>query len=120
MEETLFQQEPESRTQVIASSGPFQIELMEYVGANDYTPLIHISEALMEEYGPNAKLTPNTIQTYFNKEDSLPFIARHQGDIIGYIIGVPLEILSREPWARLDINFGKTNNPYYWRRFGRL
>ena len=67
MEETLFQHEPESSTQVIASSGPFQIELMEYVGANDYTPLIHISEALVEEYGPAAKLTPNTIQTYFNK-----------------------------------------------------
>ena len=112
MEETHFQQEPESRTQVIAASGPFQIELMEYVGANDYTPLIHISEALVEEYGTSAKLTPNTIQTYFNKEGSLPFIARHQGDIIGYIIGVPLEILSRKPWARLDINFGKTNTLY--------
>ena len=112
MEETLFQHEPESSTQVIASSGPFQIELMDYVGANDYTPLIHISEALVEEYGPAAKLTPNTIQTYFNKEGSLPFIARHQGDIIGYIIGVPLETLSRESWARLDINFGKTNTLY--------
>ena len=112
MEETHFQQEPESRTQVIAASGPFQIELMDYVGANDYTPLIHISEALVEEYGTSAKLTPNTIQTYFNKEGSLPFIARHQGDIIGYIIGVPLEILSRKPWARLDINFGKTNTLY--------
>ena len=112
MEETHFQQEPESRTQVIASSGPFQIELMDYVGANDYTPLIHISEALVEEYGTSAKLTPNTIQTYFNKEGSLPFIARHQDDIIGYIIGVPLEILSRKPWARLDINCGKTNTLY--------
>ena len=112
MEETHFQQEPESRTQVIASSGPFQIELMDYVGTNDYTPLIHISEALVEEYGTSAKLTPNTIQTYFNKEGSLPFIARHQDDIIGYIIGVPLEILSRKPWARLDINFGKTNTLY--------
>ena len=109
MEETHFQYEPESRTQVIAASGPFQIELMDYVGANDYTPLIHISEALVEEYGPTAKLTPNTIQTYFNKEGSLPFIARHQSDIIGYIIGVPLETLSRESWARLDINFGKIN-----------
>ena len=112
MEETHFQHEPESRTQVIASRGPFQIELMDYVGANDYTPLIHISEALVEEYGPAAKLTPNTIQTYFNKEGSLPFIARHQGDIIGYIIGVPLETLSRESWARLDINFGKINTLY--------
>jgi len=58
MEETLFQHEPESSTQVIASSGPFQIELMDYVGANDYTPLIHISEALVEEYGTCRKAHP--------------------------------------------------------------
>ena len=32
MEEDLFQQEPGSRTQVIASSGPFQIEFIEYAG----------------------------------------------------------------------------------------
>ena len=57
-------------------------------------------------------LTANTIQKYFNREGSLPFIARFRGEIIGYIIGVPLEILSREPWARLDINFGKDNTLY--------
>ena len=112
MDELNFQHESESKTTIIASSGPFQIELMDYVGANDYNPLINISESLVEEYGTAAKLTPNTIQTYFNKEGSLPFIARHQGNIIGYIIGVPLEILSIEPWARLDINFGKTNTLY--------
>ena len=112
MEELNFQHESESKSTIIASSGPFQIELMDYVGANDYNPLINISESLVEEYGTAAKLTPNTIQTYFNKEGSLPFIARHQGNIIGYIIGVPLEILSIEPWARLDINFGKTNTLY--------
>ena len=40
------------------------------------------------------------------------FIARHQGTIVGYIIGLPLETLSKEPWARLDINFNKNNTIY--------
>ena len=112
MEEDLFQQEPESRTEVIASSGPFQIEFIEYVGSDDYNTFIKISESLVDEYGAVAKLTPKTIQTYFNKDGCLPFIARHQGDIIGYMIGVPIEVLHKEPWARLDINFGKNNTIY--------
>ena len=112
MEDNYFRQNPISDTEIIAKSGPFQIELMKYVGTNDYAKLIDISESLVVEYGKAAKLTPNTIQTYFNREGSLPFIARHQDQIIGYIIGIPLEILSREPWARLDIHFGQENTIY--------
>ena len=112
MEDNYFRQNLISVTEIIAKSGPFQIELMKYVGANDYAKLIDISESLVVEYGKAAKLTPNTIQTYFNREGSLPFIARHQDQIIGYIIGIPLEILSREPWARLDIHFGQKNTIY--------
>ena len=58
-------QEPESVSKIIANSGLFQIELMRYVGTNDYRSLIEISESLVTEYGEKAKLTPNTIQTYF-------------------------------------------------------
>ena len=112
MEDNYFRQNPISVTDIIAKSGPFQIELMKYVGTNDYAKLIDISESLVVEYGKVAKLTPNTIQTYFNREGALPFIARHQDQIIGYIIGIPLEILSREPWARLDIHFGQENTIY--------
>ena len=112
MEDNYFRQNPISVTEIIAKSGPFQIELMKYVGTNDYAKLIDISESLVVEYGKVAKLTPNTIQTYFNREGALPFIARHQNQIIGYIIGIPLEILSREPWARLDIHFGQCNTIY--------
>ena len=112
MEDNYFRQNPISVTEIIAKSGPFQIELMKYVGTNDYAKLIDISESLVVEYGEVAKLTPNTIQTYFNREGALPFIARHQDQIIGYIIGIPLEILSREPWARLDIHFGQENTIY--------
>jgi len=112
MVEGYIKQEPNSITKIIARSGSFQIELMNYVGTNDYASLIKISESLVEKYGENAKLTPNTIQTYFNREDSIPFVARLQNEIIGYIIGIPLELLDREPWARLDINFGEKNTIY--------
>ena len=112
MEENYYHQDPVSITETIAKSDLFQIEIMKYVGTNDYVKLIDISESLVKEYGRSAKLTPNTIQTYFNREGSLPFIARHHNNIIGYIIGIPLEILKREPWARLDIYFGKKNTIY--------
>jgi len=106
------QQKPESVTKVIASGGTFQIELVKYAGANDNERLIEVSESLAKEYGTAARLTQNTIQIYFNREGTLPFIARNQGDIVGYMIGVPLEMLSREPWARLDENFNKGNTIY--------
>ena len=105
-------QKPESVTQVIASGGTFQVELLKYAGANDNERLIKVSESLSKEYGPVALLTENTIQTYFNRKGTLAFIARNQGDIVGYMIGVPLEMLSREPWARLDENFNKGNTIY--------
>ena len=112
MNEPFFKQEENSRIQVIATSGSFQIELMEYVGSVDNKGLIKISNSLVKEYGKQSILTESTIQTYFNREGALPFIARNEGKIIGYIIGLPLEILSKEPWARLDINFGKKNTLY--------
>ena len=105
-------QKPDSITQVIASGGTFQIELVKYAGLNDNERLIKVSESLAEKYGPAALLTENTIQIYFNRKGTLPFIARNQGDIVGYMIGVPLEMLSREPWARLDENFNKGNTIY--------
>ena len=106
------QQDPLSKTQILASSGPFQIELIEYAGFKDNDKLIKVSESLAKKYGPAAKLTPNTIQVYFNRKGTLPFIARDQGEIVGYLIGVPIEMLSREPWARMDENFNKHNTIY--------
>ena len=83
-----------SKSRVIASSGPFQIELMNQVGLEDHPQLFEISHHLASEYGEAAVLTKETINKYFNKQGSLPFIARYRGDIIGYIIGEPLEELS--------------------------
>ncbi len=112
MEQLEFASKKESTTRVIASSGIFQIERLEHVGENDFSALIEISKHLAEEYGQKAILTKATIHKYFNKKGSLPFIARHRGDIIGYIVGVPIEELNSEPWARMDENFGKYNTLY--------
>lgn len=101
-----------SESRVIASSGVFQIELLEYAGEYDNPQLIKISKSLEKDYGQKAILTNMTIQKYFNKSGSLPFIARYRDEIIGYIIGVPIEALSHEPWARMDKNFGKGNTLY--------
>ena len=102
----------QSKSKIIASSGIFQIELLDQVGNEDFPQLISISKSLEKDYGKKAILTHDTIQKYFNKESSLPFIARYRDKIIGYIIGVPIEELSNEPWARMDKNFGKRNTLY--------
>ena len=101
-----------SKSRIIASSGVFKIELLKNVGELDYPQLIEISKSLAKDYGEKAILTKSTIQKYFNTAGALPFIARYRDDIIGYIIGVPLETLSQEPWARTDENFGKANTLY--------
>ena len=101
-----------SKSKVIASSGVFQIELLKNAGEQDFPQLIEISKSLAKDYGKKAILTKSTIKKYFNTADSLPFICRYRDNIIGYIIGVPLEVLSQEPWARTDENFGKNNTLY--------
>ena len=74
-----------SNTQKIASSGVFQIELVKKIGENDHEVLIEISKALSEQFGPETELTSTTINLYFNRDGSIPFIARYRGEIIGYI-----------------------------------
>ena len=104
--------ENSSKTKIIASTNVFQIEKVEKVGREDYPQLIEISLHLAKEYGRQAVLTKDTIQKYFNTEKSLPFIARYQDEIIGYIIGIPLEELRQESWAVNDENFVKYNTLY--------
>ncbi len=112
MEQLTLDIQHRSKSRVIASSGTFQVELMEHVGEDDYPQLIKISEHLSEEFGEKAVLSKTTIHKYFNKPTSLPFIARYRGEIIGYIIGVAIEDLSSEPWARMDENFNEHNTLY--------
>ena len=101
-----------STTMDIASSGTFKIELIKKLGSSDKIDLIEISKSLAAEYGIRSLLTEKTIDIYFNREGTLPLIARSHNNIIGYIIGLPLESLSKEPWARLDENYEKYNTIY--------
>ncbi len=112
MEQLSIDTHSDTVSRIIASSGVFQIELLDHVGENDYPALIEISKHLAEDFGQKAILTKSTIYKYFNKPSSLPFIARYRSEIIGYIIGVPLEVLNSEPWAQLDENFGRRNTLY--------
>ena len=101
-----------SITTNIASSGTFKIELIKKIGDSDKEDLIEISKSLAAEYGSRSLLTEKTIDIYFNRESTLPIIARSNNNIIGYIIGLPIESLSKEPWARLDENYEKYNTIY--------
>ena len=46
-----------TKSRIIASSGVFQIELLEHIGKEDYPALFAISEHLAKEYGEKAVLT---------------------------------------------------------------
>ena len=107
-----FEINQSSITTSIASSGTFKIELIKKIGKSDKKDLIEISKSLAAEYGSRSLLTEKTIDIYFNREGTLPLIARSQKNIIGYIIGLPIESLSKEPWARLDENYEKYNTIY--------
>ena len=88
MNQLSFNNSTQSKSKIIASSGNFQIELLKQVGEGDFPQLISISKSLVKDYGNKAILTHETINKYFNKKGSLPFIARYRDKIIGYIIGV--------------------------------
>ena len=113
MEQLTLNITEKSRIRVIASSPHgFQIELMESVGQEDIPAIISVSESLAQEYGDTARLTKTTIRKYFNYPKTLPFVARFQGEIVGFIIGVPLEYFVQDSWAKYDQNLGQGNTLY--------
>tara|TARA_B100000530_G_scaffold330611_1_gene274204 strand:+ start:566 stop:1129 length:564 start_codon:yes stop_codon:yes gene_type:complete len=101
-----------TQKQILASSNNnFQVELITEIGQEDFLDLIEISKYLVREFGNQALLTNHNIPKYFN-DNTLPFIARHNGTMIGYIIGVPIENFKEEAWAQHDFNMGKNNTLY--------
>ena len=102
----------DSEKKILAiSNNNFQIELILELGENDYPDLIEISKYLARQFGNQALLTKKNIPKYFNNS-TLPFIARYNDMIIGYIIGVPIENFDSESWAQYDYNMGKNNTLY--------
>ena len=102
---------PSEYTVIAESKDHFRIELMKKVGIEDQNQLIYLSMELEEIFGPHSQLSENKINKYFN-ESNMPFIARNKGEIIGYIIGIPLEKFSQESWSHYDTNLGKNNTLY--------
>ena len=101
-----------TESSIIASSQyNFQIELVKSVGLKDADKLIEISSELVDIFGPHSQLNKKNINKYFNSK-TLPFIARSNKDIIGYIIGVPIDYFKDEAWSHFDTNLFKNNTLY--------
>ena len=112
MEQLTLNIAPKSITKIIASSAfDFRIELIKKIGGDDANEIIGISKDLSEIFGKDLLLTKDNILKYFSK-DTYPFIARHKGEIIGFIIGVPIERFKQESWVRYDVNLLKNNTIY--------
>jgi len=98
--------------QLATSPNGISIELIEFLGENEYKDVIEISEALVDKFGPKAKFTKNTLKKFFNYPKTFPFVLRYKEKIGGFIIGVPLEHFSDEDWAQCDPNLQKGNTIY--------
>lgn len=102
----------DSKCKVIAeSTNNFRIELVAHLGNNDKEEIIKLSEELEMTFGADAIITDSNINKYFNNK-TYPFLARLDDKIIGFIVGVPLEVFSEEAWSHYDINLGKKNTIY--------
>ena len=102
----------EEKMILIASSRDnLSIELVECIGQKTASEIINISEDLKKIYGPSSILSNNNIHKYFN-DNTLPFIARYNNKIIGFIVGAPLEYFKNQSWVQYDKNLNKKNTLY--------
>lgn len=100
------------KSKLIASSkDSFNIELVESLDDETANDIITISEDLKKIYGPNSILTKKNIHKYFNNK-TLPFLAKINNNVIGFIIGTPLENFSNQSWVQYDGNLGQNNTLY--------
>ena len=112
MEQLTLGLSEKSKVKIIAASPfNFRIELIERVGREDIAQLVEVSHELAKKFGEYGKLSKANITKYFN-HNTLPFVARYNDKIIGYIIGVPLEYFKNESWSHFDVNIGKDNTLY--------
>ena len=103
----------ENNSKIIASDPNFNIDyiLIKHLDDSSIKEIIDISFDLKKIYGPNTFLTENNIHKYFN-EKTLPFIAKHNNKIIGFIIGAPLEYFKNQSWTQYDENMEQENTLY--------
>ena len=101
-----------SSVKIVASSSyDYRIEIIEDLGEDDIKDIIDVSKDLAKKIGNHLLISEKNILKYFNN-NTYPFIARYKKQIIGYIIGVPLEYFEKESWARYDVNLFKNNTIY--------
>lgn len=103
----------ETKSRVLAStSDGISVELIEHLGESEFGQIVKISETLVDNFGQNARFNRNSIKKYFNYPKTLPFVIKHNGEVEGFIVGVPLEYFTKENWAQCDENLGKGNTVY--------
>ena len=98
--------ETQSRVLAATTSG-IAIELVEHLGEKDYGKVVKISESLVDNFGEKVRFNRNSVRKYFNYPQTLPFVGKLRDQIIGFLVGVPLENFGEEPWAKSDPTLGQ-------------
>jgi len=101
-----------SETKLIAATLNFQIKLVEVLSAKDADRIIEISQGLIKPFGAETAFTQKTVWKYFNHPHTLPFVGVLRNEIIGFLVGVPLENFSDEDWAAVDPTLGDHETVY--------
>ncbi len=101
-----------SEVALIAATLNFQIKLIHALSAKDADQIIRISQGLIKPFGAATAFTKKTVWKYFNHPHTLPFVGVLRDEIIGFLVGVPLENFSDEQWAALDPTLGDHETIY--------
>ena len=101
-----------SEVRLIAATLNFQVKLVEGLSAVDADRIIEISQGLIKPFGEATAFTRKTVWKYFNYPHTMPFVGYLRGEIIGFLVGVPLEYFQDEAWARVDPTLGQDQTVY--------
>ncbi len=101
-----------SEQRLIAATLNFQIKLIEVLSVKDAERIIHISQGLIKPFGPGTAFTKKTVWKYFNHPHTLPFVGVLRHELIGFLVGVPLENFQDENWAVVDPTLGDHETIY--------
>ena len=101
-----------SETSLIAATLNFEVKLIEALSAKDADRVIEISQGLIKPFGADTAFTKKTVWKYFNHPHTLPFVGALRNEIIGFLVGVPLENFDDENWATADPTLGNHETIY--------
>lgn len=101
-----------SEVRLVAATLNFQIKLIEVLSAKDAERIIDISRGLIKPFGAETAFSKKTVWKYFNHPHTLPFVGVLRNEIIGFLVGVPLEHFSDESWATVDPTLGSHESIY--------